>query len=175
MKTYLVIAMLMLLASCGKGHKSSSSSSEFTNQFVTNSELIDELRSHFQQKDAAEGLSDGMVVKFSDKSYSVSLDPFLEVTDLSDPDAFPVSYNLGSNALLIEALNANPFQVVQREVEFDGRIYNGFGIQVENDSPPPMNYTEYVVVPELPILQNPVQIRNAYTEESVFLDGVIVR
>lgn len=76
------------------------------------------------------------------------------------------NYNFYLQPELKEALELAPDKVVFREVTYEGITYTGYGLKSGSK--------EYVLVPELPIVVNPVLIFDAASGEARALEGVTV-
>lgn len=93
----------------------------------------------------------------------------------SETQNFPGNYNYELNPDLKEALELTPDRISVKEVVYEGQSYVGFGIQKDSGFNLSQDYKEYVVVPDFPLVLNPVVIYDSQSGEVRALKGIQVR
>ncbi len=88
---------------------------------------------------------------------------------------YPGNYTYELNPYLKEALELTPDRIAVREVTYEGQVYVGFGIQKDSGFGLSNNYKEYVVIPDFPLVLNPVLVYDSQSGETRALKGIQVR
>lgn len=84
-------------------------------------------------------------------------------------------YTYELNPYLKEALEITPDRIAVREVTYEGQTYVGFGIQKDSGFSLSSDYKEYVIIPEFPLVLNPVLVYDSQSGEVRALKGIQVR
>ncbi len=85
------------------------------------------------------------------------------------------NYTYELNPDLKEALVLTPDRIAVREVIYEGQTYVGFGIQKDSGFSLSNEYKEYVIIPDFPLVLNPVLIYDSQSGEVRALKGIQVK
>ncbi len=85
------------------------------------------------------------------------------------------NYTYELNPDLKEALDLNPDRIAVREVTYEGQAYVGFGIQKDSGFSLSNDYKEYVIIPDFPLVLNPVLTYDSQSGEVRALKGIQVK
>jgi hypothetical protein len=85
------------------------------------------------------------------------------------------NYDLGLVPELAQALNTTPDRIVLREVTYKGETYQGYGLQKDSNFQLSKSYKETVIIPDFPLILNPVLTYDSLTGQVKALEGIQVR
>lgn len=102
-------------------------------------------------------------------NFNTCLNP-TSVTSIS----YPGQYTVALNPYLKEALELTPDRIAVRQITYEGEVYVGFGIQKDSGFNLSNDYKEYLVIPDFPLVLNPVMIYDSQTGETRALKGIQV-